>query len=72
MAGGFAQAPASSAAPAPVSTGINIPVNTMLFYIALILLFIIILLASAVNGAIDLYRKNKNAAAAKSVEPFML
>ncbi len=71
MAGGFAQAPASSAAPAPVSTGINIPVNTMLFYIALILLFIIILLVSAVNGAIDLYRKNKNAAAAKTTVVFL-
>lgn len=66
VAGGFAQAAAPAVAPAAANTGINIPVNTMLFYIALILLFIIIILASAVNGAIDLYRKNKNAAATKA------
>jgi cytochrome c oxidase cbb3-type subunit 3 len=66
VAGGFAQAAAPAVAPAAANTGINIPVNTMLFYIALILLFIIIILASAVNGAIDLYRKNKNDAATKA------
>ena len=59
VAGGFAQAAAPAVAPAAANTGINIPVNTMLFYIALILLFIIIILASAVNGAIDFIEKIK-------------
>lgn len=56
-----------TAAPAPANSSLSYPVNTILCSIALVLLFIIIILAGTVNGAIELYKinKEKSSSAAK-------
>src|SRR4051812_9282722 len=54
----FAQPAATTAASAESNTT-GIPVNTMLCYIAIMLLGIIIVLAGTVNSAIDLYKSKK-------------
>lgn len=54
---------AQATAPAPAATtsgSLNIPLNTLLFCIAIVLLIIIVILASTVNGAIELYKVKKN------------
>lgn len=58
-----------TAAPAPANSSVSFPVNTLLCFIALVLLFIIVVLAGTVNGAIELYKKNKekSSSAAKQV-----
>lgn len=58
-----------TAAPAAANSSLSVPVNTILCCIALVLLFIIVVLAGTVNGAIELYKKNKekSSSAAKQV-----
>ena len=60
----FSQA---AAATAPAA-GASIPVNTILCCIALVLLFIIIVMAGTVNGAIELYKSNKQKTAATAAK----
>jgi len=60
----FSQA-AAATAPA---TGSSIPVNTILCCIAVVLLFIIIVMAGTVNGAIELYKSNKQKTAATAAK----
>lgn len=56
----FAQAtPASTSA---AGSSMSVPVNTILCVIALVLLFIILILSSTVNSAIELYKQNKEKA----------
>jgi cytochrome c oxidase cbb3-type subunit 3 len=55
VSGSFAQA---ATAGADTNSGIDISVDTILCIIAILLLFIILVLASTLNGAIDLYKSN--------------
>lgn len=57
-----------AAAPAASAAGSSIPVNTILCCIALVLLFIIIVMAGTVNGAIELYKSNKQKTAATAAK----
>jgi cytochrome c oxidase cbb3-type subunit 3 len=65
----FAQA---TPAPAPAGSGLTISVNTALCGIAIVLLFIIIILGSTVNTALEFYKnkkeqeKNNNSSAVKA------